>query len=270
MPNSNKAVKDDFNIQLLPEKTDVFVSSPCKDAPLSEQFEYIKTIFDSYDPTRVMLGPDEDKELQTDEFLLVHEHARTGKSRQKYKLDTPYILIEGSAIFMVPPEHYACVRVGGDPFLLMEGRHVLHHEDLRFDGFLKATEPYLRFQAIHVLRVPVGQEAKMSKGGAQQFLLSAREKPYVFVDPEMQYHGLQELTMEVEAFVEVSMEESSNSNQALFNAPFSIMDNYLDNLSSNPSSIFSRTAVRKPLAKERLENNKKDNANQGQADSKRY
>lgn len=262
MSEGRMVARTTFNIQHLPEKNDVFLGSPCKSKSQQEQFEYIKIIFNSYDPRKFLLGPEEIQGLQPDELLLVYEDPVKGKSSQKYKLDTPFVSKAGSHIFKVPTQYYARIRIDKAPFLLQEGMHVIHHADLQFEGLISVNEPYIQFESIHVLTVPEGYEAKMSKRGVQQFHLAARAKPYVFVDTELQYHGMQELTQEVEEFVEEDERaSSSHNNQALFNSAFMVRENHFGALGSNPSGIFGR---KKALEKVRFDNDKQDNANQNQ------
>jgi hypothetical protein len=233
---------DDFNIQLLPEKADVFLASPCKAANKEAQWEYIKTIFDSFDPKKVLVGPEEDSTLALDEFVIACRDSQ-GERRQKYKLDIPFVSFEGSHLLWVPPGYYARVRIAAEPFLLQEGRHVFHHQDFQFEGLTKATEAYIQYQAIHVITVPPGQEANMSKGGVQRFQLAARPKPYVFVDSEMQYHGLEQAAGSEEYCDVGESADVAKNNQALFTAPFKVMENYIGTLSTNHSGIFQARKI---------------------------
>ena len=119
----------------------------------------------------------------------------------KFRMTDPIVGAYGSYVLNIPQGKIGRIWLGNTPVLYGEGIHVVHDPLLRmgnedtaagnqagFQWLRSFSEQYLRHGNLHILRVPVGQYAKVTVD-THAMLLPYRKEPYCFDTALFEFKG---------------------------------------------------------------------------------
>jgi len=110
-----------------------------------------------------------------------------------HKITEPYYGMHGTYVLNVPVGKVALAMSGNIPKIYDTGPHVIVDPNFSFNlqnGFVDKSSPYINHGSIHIVRVPIGNVAKIWINN-RPYLLDARPEPYVFNEPlfSIEKHG---------------------------------------------------------------------------------
>jgi hypothetical protein len=108
-----------------------------------------------------------------------------------YNLDTPFFGYGGTHVLIVPEGKIGLVTVDNRNFLYDEGVHVISAEKVNFDprtGYVNKDKEIIHHGNIHVIRVPIGQIAKIVMEGNLR-LIPTSDDPHTFISGDFKFEG---------------------------------------------------------------------------------